>query len=149
MTLKKRNEYKKLLDNIYTFATGADDGKDISIGNQMRKVLEAYATFVYRKKMEEAFRDEDVLALIPPGKKAYYKSFMYRLILNGDSHEEEAAYTINNFDELYAIGEKRRTAKCVLLLLYYINKPHLSAYINDPAQFATIESWKNSGLEVL
>lgn len=149
MTLKKRNEYKKLLDNIYTFATGADDGKDISIGNQMRKVQEAYATFVYRKRMEEAFRDEDVLALIPSEKKTYYKSFMYRLILNGDSHEEEAAYTINSFDELYAIGEKRRTAKCVLLLLYYINKPHLSAYINDPAQFATIESWKDSGLEVL
>ena len=145
----KRNEYKKLLDNIYTFATGADDGKDISIGNQMRKVLEAYATFVYRKRMEEAFRDEDVLVLIPPEKKAYYKSFMYRLILNGDSHEEEAAYTINNFDELYAKAEKRRTAKCVLLLLYYINKPHLAAYINDPAQFATIEGWKDSGLEVI
>ena len=149
MPRAKRNEYKKLLDNIYTFATGADDGKDISIGNQMRKVLEAYATFVYRKRMEEAFRDEDVLVLIPPEKKAYYKSFMYRLILNGDSHEEEAAYTINNFDELYAIAEKRRTAKCVLLLLYYINKPHLAAYINDPAQFATIEGWKDSGLEVI
>ena len=147
MTLRKRNEYKKLLDNIYAFATGEDDGKDISIGNQMRKVLEAYATFVYRNRMEEAFRDENVLALIPSDKKAYYKSFMYRLILNGDSHEEEAAYTINNFDELFAIGEKRRTAKCILLLLYYINKPHLAAYINDPAQFATIESWKDSGLE--
>ena len=147
MPCARRNEYKKLLDNIYTFATGADDGKDISIGNQMRKVLEAYATFVYRKRMDNAFRDADVLALIPPEKKAYYKNFMYRLILNGDSHEEEAAYSINNFDELYAIAEKRRTAKCVLLLLYYINKPHLAAYINDPAQFATIESWKDSGLE--
>ncbi len=149
MTPKKRNEYKKLLDNIFNFATGADDGEDISIGNQMRKVLEAYATFVYRKRMEDAFRDENVLAPIPPEKKAYYKSFMYRLILNGDSHEEESAYTINNFDELYAIAEKRRTAKCVLLLLYYINKPHLAAYMNDPAQFATIESWKDSGLEVI
>ena len=85
--------------------------------------------------------------MIPPDKKAYYKSFMYRLILNGESHEEEAAYTINNFDELYAIGEKRRTAKCVLLLLYYINKPHLAAYIDDAAHFTTIESWKDTGLE--
>lgn len=149
MSCKRRNEYKKLLDNIYAFATGDTDGNDISIGNQMRKVLEAYATFVYRDRMEEAFRKEDVLALIPAEKKAYYKSFMYRLILNGDSHEEEAAYSINNFDELYAIDEKRRTAKCILLLLYYINKPHLAAYINDPAQFATIESWKDSGLEVV
>lgn len=144
---KKRNEYKKLLDNIFAFATGEDDGKDISIGNQMRKVLEAYATFVYRNRMEEAFRDDEILTNVPGEKKAYYKSFMYRLILNGESHEEEAAYTLNNFDELYAIGEKRRTAKCVLLLLYYINKPHLAAYINDPAQFATIESWKDTGLE--
>lgn len=149
MTQNKRNEYKKLLDNIYNFATGADDGKDISVGNQMRKVLEAYATFVYRDRMEEAFRKEDILEPVPNEKKAYYKNFMYRLVLNGDSHEEEAAYTLNNFDELYAIGEKRRTAKCVLLLLYYINKPHLAAYINDPARFATIESWKDSGLEVI
>ncbi len=149
MPCPKRNEYKKLLDNIFAFACGENDGKDISIGNQMRKVLEAYATFVYREGMEDAFRKEDVLALVPPEKQAYYKNFMYRLILNGESHEEEAAYTINNFDELYAIGEKQRTAKCILLLLYYINKPHLAAYINDPAQFATIESWKDSGLEVM
>ena len=149
MTRQKWNEYKKLLDNIFAFANGEDDGKDISIGNQMRKVLEAYATFIYRSRMEDAFRKEDVLASIPPGKKAYYRNFMYRLILNGESHEEESAYTINNFDELYAIGEKRRTAKCILLLLYYINKPHLAAYINDAAQFATIESWMDSGLEVI
>lgn len=68
-------------------------------------------------------------------------------VLNGESHEEEAAYALSNFDELYTVDEKRRTAKCVLLLLYYINKPHLAAYINDPAQFATIESWKDTGLE--
>lgn len=147
ITQRKRNEYKKLLDNIYAFANGDVDGKDISIGNQMRKVMEAYATFVYRKRMEDAFHNEDILETIPDGKKTYYKNFMFRLILNGESHEEEAAYTLNNFDELYAIGEKRRTAKCVLLLLYYINKPHLAAYIDDPAQFATIESWKDSGLE--
>ena len=29
-------------------------------------------------------------------------------------------HIFRNFDELYAIAEKRRTAKCVLLLLYYI-----------------------------
>ena len=149
MTLKKRNEYKKLLDNIYAFATGENDVKDISIGNQMRKVLEAYATFVYRGKMDDAFRKNDVLALIPEQKQTYYRNFMYRLILNGDSHEEESVYSLSNFDELYAIGEKRRTAKCVLLLLYYINKPHLAAYIDDPVQFATIESWKDSGLEIV
>lgn len=147
LTQKKRNEYKKLLDNIYAFATGADDGKDISIGNQMRKVLEAYATFVYRNRMEEAFRKEDILEPIPDGKKTYYKNFMFRLVLNGESHEEEAAYALSNFDELYTVDEKRRTAKCVLLLLYYINKPHLAAYINVPEQFATIESWKDTGLE--
>ena len=147
ITQRKRNEYKKLLDNIFAFANGDVDGKDISIGNQMRKVMEAYATFLYRKRMEDAFHNEDILVPIPGDKKKYYKNFMFRLILNGDSHEEENVYTLSNFDELYTIDEKRRTAKCVLLLLYYINKPHLAAYIDDPAQFATIESWKDSGLE--
>ncbi len=149
ITQKRRNEYKKLLDNIFAFANGDVDGKDISIGNQMRKVLEAYATFVYRKRMEDAFHNEDILAPVPNDKKNYYKNFMFRLVLNGESHEEEAAYSLSNFDELYAIGEKRRTAKCVLLLLYYINKPHLAAYIDDAAQFAAIESWKDSGLETM
>jgi wobble nucleotide-excising tRNase len=147
ITQRKRNEYKKLLDNIFAFANGDVDGKDISIGNQMRKVMEAYATFVYRKRMEDAFHNEDILVPIPGDKKKYYKNFMFRLILNGESHEEENVYTLSNFDELYTIDEKRRTAKCVLLLLYYINRPHLAAYIDDPAQFATIESWKDSGLE--
>lgn len=147
VTQKKRNEYKKLLDNIYAFANGDVDGKDISIGNQMRKVMEAYATFVYRKRMEDAFHNEDILAPVPDEKKSYYKNFMFRLVLNGESHEEEAVYSLSNFDELYTIGEKRRTAKCVLLLLYYINKPHLAAYIDNAVQFATIEGWKDDGLE--
>ena len=89
---KSRSEYKRLLNQIYDFINTGVESTDLSIGNIMRKVLEAYATFVYSNSFESAFRDEEVLNLLPENKRGFYKNFMYRLILNGESHSEERIY---------------------------------------------------------
>ena len=63
---------------------------------------------------------------------------MCRLTLNGESHEEERAYTLSNFTPFFTKEEKLQTAKSVLLFLLYVNEPHIKAYLK-PEVVARIE----------
>ena len=141
-----RNEYKKLLEYVYDYATSneiddIDETQEMSIGNIMRRVLEAFASFCYNVSFEEMVRKEDVLAIIPEPKRSYYANFMGRLTLNTESHMEESVYTLDSITACFTKDEKVQTAKSLLLFLLHINRPHLSAYI-EATQLATIESWQ-------
>lgn len=142
---KFKNEYKKLLECIFEYASNAetydtDDIRDTSIGNTMRRLLEAYSSFCYDMSFEKMLRRDDVLMGIPEDKRSYYSNFMYRLILNTESHLEEKVYTLNGITAIFTKEEKVQTAKSVLMFLYYINRPHLNAYL--PEHIEEIERWK-------
>ena len=47
--LKRRNEYSELLKIVYEYACGEDTNDNLIVGNSMRRVLEAFSTFVYEK----------------------------------------------------------------------------------------------------
>ena len=141
-----RNEYKKLIEHVFTYAvsTGVDDPdetQEMSIGNVMRRMMEAFSSFCFNNTFEKMVRKEDVLALIPESKRSYYANFMGRLTLNTESHMEESVYTLDTITTCFTKDEKVQTAKSVLLFLLYVNKPHLTAYL-DNAQIAIIEGWK-------
>lgn len=143
---QKRNEYQKLLQHVYDYATdtGTDDPdetQEISIGNIMRRLMEAFASFNYNDTFEKMWRKEDVLASIPEGKKTYYENFMCRLALNGESHSEESVYSLDTESPYFTRDEKVQTAKSVLLFLLYVNRTHLTAYLEEDG-VNTIESWK-------
>ena len=85
----KHNEYTQLLEKIYQYALGEDvnDILDLSIGNMMRRVLEAFSTFTFKLGISEISLDEKALELLPDeGTKTYYKNLMYRLVLDNESH---------------------------------------------------------------
>ena len=65
---------------------------------------------------------------------------MYRLTLNAESHMEESLYSLNSTTSIITREEKVKTAKSVLLFLFYINKPHISAYLSEE-QITEIEKW--------
>lgn len=141
-----RNEYKKLIEHVFAYAvsTGVDDPdetQEMSIGNVMRRMMEAFSSFCFNNTFEKMVRKEDVLALIPESKRSYYANFMGRLTLNTESHMEESVYTLDTITTCFTKDEKVQTAKSVLLFLLYVNKPHLTAYL-DNAQIAIIEGWK-------
>ena len=139
-----QNEYKKLIECVYDYAanTGVDDRLEMSIGNIMRRTLEAFSSFCYNDTFEKMLRKEDVLANIPEGKQSYYGNFMYRLTLNTESHMAENVYTLDSITSCFTKEEKVQTAKSVLLFLLYINKPHLAAYLEED-QLTVIEGWKS------
>lgn len=143
-----RNEYQKLLKHVYQYAScecpdDSDETLETSIGNIMRRMLEAFSSFCYNESFETMMRMEDVLRNIPADKQAYYENFMCRLALNGESHEEERTYTLSNFASFFTKKEKCETAKNVLLFLLYVNEPHIKAYLTQD-MVRTIESWKNN-----
>ena len=142
---KSKNEYKKLLEYVFEYASNADsyeidDIRDISIGNTMRRLLEAYSSFCYNIGFERMLRMDDILINIPEDKRNYYANFMYRLTLNTESHMEENMYTLNGITARFTKEEKIQTAKSVLLFLLYINRPHLTAYL--PEHIDEIENWR-------
>lgn len=143
---RKNNEYKKLLDNVYAYAVNtSDDDPDevqtLSIGNIMRRMLEAFSSFCYNDAFEKVLRKEVILNAIPEEKRAYYGNFMYRLLLNTESHMADNIYTLNTISSCFTREEKVQTAKSILLFLCYVNRPHLESYLEKEAM-KQIDSWK-------
>lgn len=140
------NEYKKLIKCVYDYAMSQnedlDDVMELGIGNIMRRILEAFSTFNFNASFEEVLRKTSLIERIPEEKRPYYESFMNRLILNTESHTEEATYTLTGINVHFTREEKVQTAKSVLLFLSYISHPHLSSYLKEN-QLQAIEDWKS------
>ena len=148
---KKRNEYSQLLKTVYEYASNKSNEYELVIGNIMRRMLEAFGTFEYRKGIDEISCDQTILSIIDEEKREYFENLMYRLVLNGDSHLEERtkSLTDNNFFATITADEKKRTAKDVLCLMYLLNGNHIKAQfhaIKDEVGtdvVGNIEKWIN------
>lgn len=150
--LKERevsNEYKKMLEYVYNYAKSStediDEYEESSIGNVMRRVLEAFSSFCYNMSFEQMMCRKEILDEIPDEKRKYYENFMCRLALNGESHMEEHVYDLNTITPYFTQQEKIRTAKSLLLFLNYVNKEHLSCYLpkeNGEDRIAVIKGWE-------
>lgn len=132
-----RHEYSKLISSIFDYANGASDALDsydLSIGNMMRRVLEAFSTFQYKKGITKIISDPDILAILNKQNVGpYFENLMYRLILHGGSHTEETVKTMQNMEFLpsYSQEEKQKIAKSVLCLIYLLAPKHLLAHLQS------------------
>ena len=139
-----KNEYESLLNHVYNYATNTgehdpDEATEISIGNIMRRMMEAFSTFCYKTGFEEMLKLSTLQAKIPSEKQSFYEKFMYRLILNGESHGMVGAQTLNTITSFMSRDEKVKTAKRLLLFIYYVNEPHLRAYLKNNAD--VVKRW--------
>ena len=129
----KRNEYSQIMQAVYDYACNNSED-DLTIGNSMRRVLEAFSTFIYKKGICEVSCDEAILQQIEdPDYREYFKNLMYRLVLNGDSHIEERINSMEDMDYLnyLSTGKRRRTAQEVICFIYLLNKQHVMAHLKD------------------
>ena len=138
---KKRQEYTELIQAIYNYANGNATEFDIVIGNIMRQALEAFATFTYKKGIEDVSTDHLILEEIDEKYRDYFENLMYRLVLNGGSHREEQARNLElDFYSMVSEQEKRRTARDILCFIYLLNKRHLLSHLPDNVG-TVIEGW--------
>lgn len=128
------NEYKKLMACVYEYANcsqleNPDDIMEVSIGNIMRRMLEAFSSFCYNRSPDKMMEIKSITKKIPIDKQNYYNASIHRLILNGASHEKENVYTLNIEVSAFDGNEKRQAARDVLLLLMYINESHIESHL--------------------
>ena len=144
--VQKRNEYTALLGTVFDYADAEeiDTQYSVSIGNVMRKVMEAFGTFVYKKGMAQLSTDESIMANLSKEDQAYYENLMYRLVLNMGSYMEEKVKTIDdmNFFDYISDADKQRTARDVICFLYKINPLHVKAHLQGKENAVEkIETW--------
>lgn len=141
----KRNEYSEILKVVYDYACGKNANDTLIVGNLMRRVMEAFSTFVYKKGIAEISCDDTILQQI--GDKDYidyFKNLMYRLVLNGDSHMLERTNSLDDMDYLNFLSdeERRRTAQEVICFVYLLNKRHILAHLEGKQNIETnIQKW--------
>lgn len=126
------NEYSRLYNLVYDFAKGSSEASGLPIGNLMRQLMEAFSTFQYKIGIVELSTKENVIELLPNEYKNYFRNYMYRLVLNSGSHKEnEAKFNLDmDFQSLYTLEEKKRTAKSILCFLYLLNREHVLAHLS-------------------
>lgn len=141
---KQRSEYGELLGIIYHYANGENDDNKIAIGNMMRRALEAFSTFTYRKSIEKVLCTTSVLETLGD-RSVYFENLMCRLVLHGESHFEEQVYNLHddaNFYEFISDSEKQRTAKDILCFMYLLNNHHVEAYLKDiSGAIKKVDTW--------
>lgn len=143
------DEYSILLQNAYNFAAGHSNDS-INIGNNLRRILEAYATFNYKCGIEQFTRNKEVLSKLPDNTyRDYFQNSMYRLVLNTESHLKERSRLLlsNSFKEHFSLDEKIRTAKDILMFLYLLDDVHLKFHLKEDSddlvefKIEKIKSW--------
>lgn len=107
---KERNEYKKIMDEVFEMANSSN-GDILSIGNKMRRMEEAYSSFIFNNNFERLLHNDSFLQKVPESKRTFFKSLMSRLILNTESHTEEMIYDMHDFTPMFEEEEIRKTAK--------------------------------------
>ena len=131
---KNRQEYTELLSSVYKYALGQDidEQDDLTIGNMMRQVLEAYSSFVYKKGIVEITSDRQILDQLPVEYRPYFNNLMCRLVLHGGSHREEQVKALRiPFLALNSRDDKIRTVQEILCFLYLLNPVHILMHLKD------------------
>ncbi len=147
-----RHEYTALMEQIYEYAKEPLAQYSMVIGNMMRKTLEAFGTFLYRKGIDMLSIDSEILDELEEPYRMYFRNLMYRLVLNGESHMKDRVQTIDDMDfyEFISDSEKQRTAKDILCFMYKLNEKHVMAHLSSkPTAKDDIMQWCIENIEIL
>ena len=147
MNINKRNEYTALLESIFDYAVKIDEQNSVNIGNIIRKVMEAFGTFEYKKGISQLSTDKSILQKLSKQECTYYENLMYRLVLNHGSHMEGKVKTIEdmNFFDFISEEEKQRIARDIICFLYKLNPSHIKAHLKEKKNVVEIiKEWCNT-----
>lgn len=128
------NYYEEQVNSIFKYALNLAPELDSYIGNTMRRVLEAYATFNYSLGPSEISTDKSILLekINNQTEREFFEAYMYRLILNSDSHaSDRVKRSSSNFTDMFHKEEKKKTAQLLLGFLYRIDSFHIERMLRS------------------
>jgi wobble nucleotide-excising tRNase len=142
------NQYKRLISEIYNFADGNSTYSE-AIGNYIRRVLEMYSSFEYAVGMDELGK-----LLKDCGNceelNDYYENYLYRLLVNNESHSNMKAFNYEGASLFYEFTEeqKRTAAKSSLVLLKNLNELHIKKMLKGK-DYNKITEWENEIISIV
>lgn len=144
---RKFNNYSNLVQTVFAFAndTSVQKNND-TIGNTMRKLVEAFSSFSFKVGLEELFNSKEILNIIKEEDvRNYFENRMIRLLLHGESHMQNQlqGFPETESDEGFSVEDKERTARDVLVFLYLLNPLHLKKHLENKSDFKIVEGWKD------
>jgi len=139
-----RSEYTESLQAVYNYAKDKSDLDSLSVGNAMRRVLEAFSKFIYKKSIEDISCDPEIQKWLGD-KSDYFQDLMYRLVLHGESHFKDRINTMDdniNLFDFITEDEKQGIAKGIICMMYKLNRQHIIAHLSTVTSAVTnIERW--------
>jgi len=127
--------YRELLNDVLQYALEAPTNMNHTIGNILRRSMEAYFTFNYRLGFEVGLSDPLLLEKISEsGEDAIVRGFISnfarranRLILNSESHYGDDAGNIGReFESInFSSNEKQQLCKGWISFLFLLDEIHL------------------------
>ena len=140
----EKADYTYLLSEAFAFASiDTVDESFESKGNELRKLVEMYATFNYKIGVNDLFTKKEILQNIEDEElKNYYSNSMIWMPLNADSHTQELALQYPNFDtfDLFSEEEQIKVARDIICYLYLIHKNHITAHLGEN-EVEKIKNW--------
>lgn len=138
------NEYQSLIDIVYDYANGTPNGNELTIGNTMRRVTEAFTTFEYKGGIDKLLNSEVLGTIQDDTLRDYFEGRLTNIYLHGSSHMQDRIKTLTNpgFTAQFSEQDKQNTARNIICLLYQLNKPHITAYMkNITGSIETVKQW--------
>lgn len=143
---KEVNEYKYLLNTVFSYANSPTKSSDPYIGNYLRRVLEAFITFNYSKGIDTWMENSDAKEKL--GERSnFFLAFMAQIFLNSERHSQLKINSLSddlNFFQMFSDEDVKNTCRRVLCLMFTLNPDHVSAYLSGPNsgfKKETIEAW--------
>jgi len=129
-----KGEYVQMMEQVYKFARATNpEDYDRGIGNIIRRVIEAFSTFIYRKGLEEILENDRIVSSLNGDQINFFRHYILKDFLNDESHTEDAVKVGNNYSvySIYTLEEKVTSARVVLCLMYLLQPHHLEACLSD------------------
>lgn len=144
------NQYNILLRRVFEYANNDSvNPNEESIGNNLRRVLEMYSSFVFNEDFLKLPSIIEKNNYVDEKYKNYFKDFMFRIFVNNESHTKTMAYAYDEIDHFLTFDEidKKDVCKKSVLLLYLLTPEHIRYYL--ASDLSIVEQWKNELDEIL
>lgn len=143
----EKNLYNVAFKKAFDYADGKQNDFKYEIGNIVRRLLEFFSTFEHKCSFLELTRKEIILSKIPEELKDYYENLMYRLFLNGESHSENATYSMIDVDYLSSFNDKEKVKiiKALIVFMYIINDIHVEGQLEE--NISKVKIWEKELIE--
>ena len=139
---EKINEYTTLLKKVFNYSKEINEEDSYSIGNIMRKVVEAFSTFIYKKGINKILYDQEIMKVLDDGEQKYYENIVFKIMFNMESHMEEKVKRVK-FSDYISDEEKQRTARDIICLLYKLNPIHIKEHLRGDGDLEKrIKEWE-------